>query len=104
MSYREDCPAPCVPHTSFDGSALVFRSAPDVPVGPVPLPVPAVVFSEIMYHPVREDALVDRHEFLELYNRAAVAIDVSGWKLSGDVAFTFPAGTILPAGGYRVLA
>jgi hypothetical protein len=66
---------------------------PDLPAGP--LPVPAVVISEIMYHPVREDGLVDRHEFLELHNRAAVALDVSGWKIVGDIQFTFPAGTVL---------
>jgi hypothetical protein len=75
---------------------------PDLPAGA--LPVPAAVISEIMYHPVREDALLDRHEFLEIHNRAAVALDLSGWKIVGDVQFTFPAGTILPPGADRVIA
>ena len=74
------------------------------PPPPPPLPTPAVVISEIMYHPVREHSLVDRYEFLEVHNRASVAMDVSGWRLGGEVTFTFPPGTSIPAGGYTVIA
>jgi hypothetical protein len=112
-----DGTGPADPGTPPDGAAptdvLPAADAPtippdlagDVPADPdAPLPSPAVVFSEIMYHPVREDALIDRHEFLEIHNRAAVTVDVSGWRVLGDVQFTFPPGSILPATGYRVIA
>ena len=37
-------------------------------------------------------------EFIELHNDNAFAVDVSGWTLSGQVAHTFAAGTVIPAG------
>jgi hypothetical protein len=67
-------------------------------------PFPAVVFSEVMYHPVLEDDYEDQHEFIELYNRAYFDFDLSGWKLAGDVTYTFPAGSTIPAHGFVVVA
>ena len=67
-------------------------------------PTPTVVFSEIMYHPVLENDYEDQHEFIELHNRADFPFDVSGWKLGGDVTFTFPAGTAIPARGFALVA
>ncbi|MGI8604415.1 MAG: lamin tail domain-containing protein [Verrucomicrobiales bacterium] len=59
-----------------------------------------VVFNEIHYHPANTaDA-----EWIELQNQLAVDIDLSGWKLSGGVNFSFPDGTILPADGYLTVA
>jgi len=43
-------------------------------------------------------------EFIELHNPGDTAIDLSGWTISNAVDFTFPAGTTLTAGGYRVIA
>ncbi len=40
-------------------------------------------------------------EFLQLMNLEATAVDLSGWSVSGDVAFTFEAGTVI--GGQNVL-
>jgi hypothetical protein len=45
-----------------------------------------------------------RGAFIELYNQQAIDLDVSGWSLSGDVAFTFPEGTFVPGGGTIVVA
>src|SRR5688500_3411532 len=64
---------------------------PSMPV--VPAPVGKVLFSEVMYHPVLENAAVDNHEFLELHNRGDAPVTLTGWKLEGDVRFAFPAGT-----------
>jgi hypothetical protein len=58
-----------------------------------------VVFNEIHYHPVGGTG-----EWIELRNQLAVDIDVSGWSLADGVSFTFPKGTIIPAGGYLVIA
>ena len=81
-----------------------------------------VVINEIQYHPVEHphfdangnqtyadtnlpsDTSSDVHEFVELQNAGAAAVDLSGWKLAGGIDFTFPAGTTIVAGGYRVIA
>ncbi len=62
-----------------------------------------IAISEILYHPARR---VDGREleFLELYNSQPWPEDITGWRLSGAVAFTFPAGTSVPARGYLVVA
>ncbi|MEY2409869.1 MAG: hypothetical protein QOF48_2539 [Verrucomicrobiota bacterium] len=59
-----------------------------------------VVINEIMYHPQSENPL---DEFIELYNRGGVPVDLSGWRFVGGVAFTFPNGTLLGAGSYIVV-
>ncbi len=97
---------------SEDGGA---GSTPTPPPPPPPpsgsdagLPEPGVVISEIMYHPVDEEAVEDNHEFIEIHNRGTSARDLAGWKLStgGEfpVRYTFPPGTTIPAKGYRVIA
>ncbi len=60
-----------------------------------------VMLSEIMYHPPSE---LTTEEWVELYNPAGVAVDLSGWKFTNGVAFTFPNGTTIAAGGYLVVA
>ncbi len=37
------------------------------------------------------------HEYLALTNRNEVALDISGWRLSGGVEFQFRPGTVVPA-------
>ena len=60
-----------------------------------------VVFNEIMYHPQTNEATL---EWVELYNQMAVDVDLSGWSLDDGIQFSFPAGTIIPGGGYLVIA
>lgn len=60
-----------------------------------------IVINEIMYAPITETTA---DEYVEFYNKSGVAVDVSGWKVSGDVDFTIPATTSIPAGGYLVIA
>ena len=60
-----------------------------------------VVFNEIMYHPAENEAAL---EWLELHNQMAVNIDLSGWRLSSGIDFTFPTGTIISGGNYIVVA
>jgi hypothetical protein len=43
-------------------------------------------------------------EWIELYNRSTSAVDLTGWALADAIDFTFPSGTILPAGGYLVVS
>ncbi|HEX5221861.1 MAG TPA: lamin tail domain-containing protein [Verrucomicrobiae bacterium] len=62
-----------------------------------------VAITEIMYHPTnRADGR--NLEFIELYNSNPWAEDLSGYRISGDADYTFPAGTSIPARSYRIVA
>ena len=60
-----------------------------------------VVFNELMYHPSINEATM---EWVELHNQMAVDVDLSGWSISGGVDFEFAEDTVIPGGGYRVVA
>lgn len=60
-----------------------------------------VVINEIMYNPISGET---GDEYVELFNRSAVSVDLDGWRLSGGISYTFPAGAQIPAGGYMVVA
>jgi len=62
-----------------------------------------VVISEIMYHPRARDDGRDL-EFIELANPDPIPEDLSGWRLTGDISFTFPQGTILQPDAFLVVA
>jgi len=61
----------------------------------------ALVFNEVMYHPATQEPAF---EWIEFYNQMAVDLDVSRWRVTGDIEFTFPEGTRAPGQGYLVLA
>lgn len=54
-----------------------------------------------MYHPASTNLL---EQWLELHNPSPVAVDLSGWAFTKGVHLTVPAGTVLGAGGYLVVA
>src|SRR3989442_3053905 len=60
-----------------------------------------MVFNEIHYHPATNELA---GEWIELHNQMAIDIDLSAWQLTGEISFTFPDGTIIPGGAYRVVA
>ncbi|HEU5124804.1 MAG TPA: lamin tail domain-containing protein [Verrucomicrobiae bacterium] len=59
----------------------------------------SLVISEIMYHPIQSNL-----EFVELFNSRGEPEDLSGYKLGGDISYTFPNGTVIPGGGFLVIA
>ena len=62
-----------------------------------------LVISEIMYKPApRQDN--KNLEFIEIYNSNPFFHDLSGYKLSGDIDYTFPAGTTIQGGEIFVIA
>jgi hypothetical protein len=74
-----------------------------------------VLLTEIMYHPVEEPAFnadgspmvdlhEDVHEFIELHNAGSTLVSLEKWTLSGGIWYEFPANSVLPAGGYMVVA
>ncbi|MBK1827642.1 lamin tail domain-containing protein [Haloferula rosea] len=60
-----------------------------------------VVFNEVHYHPRNDGDLL---EYVELHNQLAFEVDMSNWRIDGDIDFDFPEGTILPGRGYLVIA
>jgi hypothetical protein len=67
-----------------------------------------IVINEIMYHPrdPQGPATNSPEQWIELYNRGAAAVDLTGWTLEidGQAAFSFPTGQTLAVGGYLVVA
>ena len=62
-----------------------------------------LTFSEIMYHPAPNAD--GRHtEFIEIYNSNPFFEDISGWRLSGDADYTFPANTVIQGNSFLVVA
>ena len=59
----------------------------------------SIVINEIHYNP--PDNTV-REEFIEFYNPSPSAVDMSAWKLSGGISFTFPLGSVIPGHGFLV--
>ncbi len=61
----------------------------------------SIVINELMYHPYENN---DDLEYIELYNRGNVQVDMSGWSFSKGVDFVFPLGTSLGPDEYLVVA
>ncbi len=59
-----------------------------------------VRITELMYHPASEDV---REEFVELHNPGPDPVNLTGWRFTTGVRFTFPAVTV-PPGGYLAVA
>lgn len=66
--------------------------------GVVASPDGSVVFNEIHHRPITPGS-----EFIELFNRATNAFDLSGWRING-LDYTFPAGSLIKAQSYLVLS
>lgn len=67
-----------------------------------------IAIHEIMYHPAPEKApdgtrIKGELEWVELFNRSAMPVDMSGFQLVDAIQYTFPKGSVVPAGGYVVV-
>ncbi len=86
---------------SLAALAVLTTSPLRLGYGQTPAPLKHdVIINEIHYHPDVKTELV---EFIELYNKSSAAVDLSGWRLTKAVEYTFPAGTSIPANGYVVV-
>lgn len=77
----------------------------------LPLPIwfcllPSLVTAGVVINEIHVDSQPNslRSEFIELFNDGARAEDLSGWRFTSGISYTFPAGTLLPAGGYLAVA
>ncbi len=64
-------------------------------------PETRVVITEVRYHPPLAEALT---EYVELLNRSAAAVDLSGWSLAKAVKYTFQEGSVLMPNARMVIA
>lgn len=93
----------------FSDLADADPTAPQVPLSlSVEPPGPtsrrsAIVVSEVMYHPADRTDLRNG-EFVELYNSQPFFEDLSGWRLAGDYEYTLPPNTVIPGGGFLLIA
>jgi hypothetical protein len=62
-----------------------------------------LAITEVMYHP-KDRADARNVEFIEIYNSNPFFEDVSGYRLDGDVHYTFPSNTVLQGNSYLVVA
>lgn len=60
-----------------------------------------IIINEVMYDPPSKQR---NSEFIELYNRGAQRVNLSGWSFEDGIDFTFPAGTTLQPGAFLVVA
>lgn len=59
-----------------------------------------LVINEIYYHPPEERS----GEFIELFNRGSAPVDVSGFRFTRGIDYSFPAGTVVAPSAYLVVA
>ncbi len=87
-------------------SVTITDPVPGVPdarqLGPSSRRTPLTI-TEIMYHPAdREDSR--DIEFVEIFNSEPVTHDISGYRLSSGIDYTFPSNTLLQGRSYLVVA
>ena len=60
-----------------------------------------ILINEIHYDP---DVKTEPAEFVELHNTTGNEVNLSGWYFNDGISYRFPAGAMLPANGYIVVA
>ena len=71
------------------------------PGGPNQLGPPDLRITEIMFHPLPTAAHPEDNEndeFVEIFNPTTSPVAIDGWRLTDDVEYVFPAGTVIGAG------
>ena len=65
-------------------------------IPPAQVETPDIKLGQILAQPSSGDS---NEEFIELINNEPGPIDISGWRLAGDVSFTFASGSVIPGMG-----
>lgn len=103
--FTDPSPLPGVPNfykvMAVNGIGLSALSTAVESISPV-LPANGPVrINEIHYNGVNNAIHSD---FVELYNHSTSPADIAGWSISGGIDYLFPEGTVIPPGGYLVVA
>ena len=91
--------------STFLAISLPLRADPGLPYEPLgpSSRKTGLLISEIMYKPAPRTDLRNL-EFVEIYNSNPFFEDISGYRIAGDVGYTFPPGTTLAGNGFLVIA
>ncbi len=85
-----------------DGSSEFYRLTTQTPgTTNSTFRVDDIVINEIMFAHISENV---EDDYVELYNKGTNAVNLSGWRFTAGVDFTFPANTVLAPDGYVVVA
>jgi len=77
--------------------ALLFNGNPQINGQTIPAPQPAVPTGlTIEYVEANPASANQAQEFFIIRNNSAIYVDVSGWKITGAVDYTFRGGTVIP--------
>ncbi|HOK76859.1 MAG TPA: CotH kinase family protein, partial [Verrucomicrobiota bacterium] len=76
--------------------AASLTNAAAVGIPPAQIGNPVVEFGAIDANPISGN---QSEEYIELINENPTAVDISGWRLDGEVRFLFSPGTVVCAGG-----
>lgn len=63
-----------------------------------------LLVSEIHYRPIVSSGNADDYEFIELYNNSALSIDLTGFRFTEGIIYTFRMGETIEPGEYLVMA
>lgn len=87
------------------GGGVIVTNAPlpFEPLGPSSRRTPLAI-SEIMYNPPGAWEGTNNLEYIEIWNSGLVTEDLSGHRLSGEIAYQFPDGTTIAPGQFLVVA
>ena len=88
--------------SDVDDPKLFAGPLPREPLGPSSRRT-GISLSEVMYHPSDREDGADL-SFIEIYNSQPFFEDIGGYRLSGDVDFTFPEGIHIEGGEFLVVA
>jgi hypothetical protein len=83
------------------GASLQELRSPTPGSNNAPARIRDIVINEVMFHPISNS---DADEYVELYNRGTSTVDISGWRLSDGITYTFPTNTFVAPGGFVVVA
>jgi len=76
-------------------------------IGAIPFDINSIspiILTEINYRPLINGVELLDKEFIEIQNYSEESFDLSNYKIGGDVRLTFPLNTVLPAGGFLIIA
>ena len=59
------------------------------------------MINEINYNP---NDNIQETEYIELFNPGQTAVDMSNWRIDSAADYLIPSGTVIPVGGYLVIA
>ncbi len=94
----------CIISGCTDPLALNYNEEANNDNGSCYTTLPNIVINEVHYNPCGLQGPDADFEFVELYNADVVAVNLSGWVLSGSINFTFPAGATIDADEYILVA